>query len=503
MDFGAVVITFAVAGFLLWAAYLLTTSRTKDLQPEETPQNLAPYVSDDELENNRLTRILASAVVAAAALAAVMAVYYIAEADRQAEAVEAFHERDVEEGEHWYEHFSCIECHAAGGVGGGAEYIEARSGLTTTWAAPSLNDIFYRYSEEEVVSVIVFGRQGTPMPAAGLEGGGAMTSQEVDQTIAYLRSIQIPQAEAVAKVESAVSQAVNRISSGADGVQARIAEQDEEIADIEAAPGIYSAIADLPVTIDDVLAGAETCTEASAELVSLPCDDPAVDTDRDGISDDAERRLNVIAARAFDAVGSGSTIITLDGSLELSLAADDAFSMADATGEPIADLESVSEFLRLFGTAELSYRIAAERQDRFLPPAEAGLAYLEESSEAAEWEVDFETIADVAFGGDIDDATRAVGLFNSYCARCHTAGYSAGVAFQQDEGSGAWGPALTDGRMLVQFPDIEEHIDFIINGANWAENYGVNGLGSGRMPGFGQLLSREDIELIVKYERSM
>ena len=35
----------------------------------------------------------------------------------------------------------------------------------------------------------------------GLVGGGAATIQEVDQVIAYLRSIQIPQAEAVAEVE--------------------------------------------------------------------------------------------------------------------------------------------------------------------------------------------------------------------------------------------------------------------------------------------------------------
>jgi hypothetical protein len=31
----------------------------------------------------------------------------------------------------------------------------------------------------------------------------------------------------------------------------------------------------------------------------------------------------------------------------------------------------------------------------------------------------------------------------------------------------------------------------------------VNGLGSGRMPGFGASLSRADIELIALYERTM
>ena len=95
-------------------------------------------------------------------------------------------------------------------------------------------------------------------------------------------------------------------------------------------------------------------------------------------------------------------------------------------------------------------------------------------------------------------------MFNAYCARCHTAGYSAGVEFEQEPGSGAWAPALTDGRTVVQFPDEQDHINFIINGANASERYGVNGLsGVGGMPAFGAVLSLEDIELIVLYERSM
>jgi mono/diheme cytochrome c family protein len=56
---------------------------------------------------------------------------------------------------------------------------------------------------------------------------------------------------------------------------------------------------------------------------------------------------------------------------------------------------------------------------------------------------------------------------------------------------------------VVQFPDEAEHVAFVISGSNQAESYGVNGIGRGWMPGFGQLLTREDIELIVKYERSL
>ena len=37
------------------------------------------------------------------------------------------------------------------------------------------------------------------------------------------------------------------------------------------------------------------------------------------------------------------------------------------------------------------------------------------------------------FDGDYDKATRAVGIFNAYCARCHTAGYSAGAAYNKKQ----------------------------------------------------------------------
>jgi mono/diheme cytochrome c family protein len=102
-----------------------------------------------------------------------------------------------------------------------------------------------------------------------------------------------------------------------------------------------------------------------------------------------------------------------------------------------------------------------------------------------------------------DDARFAVGLFNAYCARCHTGGYSAGPSFEQGAGSGAWAPALFDGRTLIQFPDAADQKSFIITGSQNAAGYGVNGIGSGRMPGFGNVLSSEQIDLIVQYERSM
>jgi mono/diheme cytochrome c family protein len=130
------------------------------------------------------------------------------------------------------------------------------------------------------------------------------------------------------------------------------------------------------------------------------------------------------------------------------------------------------------------------------------LEFLEQSLADQAWNVDFDAAA-AAMGVSVDEARRGAGLFNAYCSRCHTGGYSAGQPFEQGAGSGAWGPALFDGRAEIQFPNIEDQVGFVMSGTDNAVKYGVNGIGTGRMPGFGQVLSQTDIELIVKYERSL
>ncbi len=95
-------------------------------------------------------------------------------------------------------------------------------------------------------------------------------------------------------------------------------------------------------------------------------------------------------------------------------------------------------------------------------------------------------------------------LFNSNCARCHTAGFSYGEA--KEPGSGFFGPAL--GNVLTQFPERDEHVGFVAGdpatgGIKAGASYGFGGQSTGKMPYFTNILTSEQIEAIVDYERDL
>ncbi|MEE8332147.1 MAG: c-type cytochrome [Acidimicrobiia bacterium] len=490
---GAVVVGIALFALLIWAAIVVNARRPQRL--EATPQNLQPFLTDDELESKRVNTVLLSALIGSAVLALVIPIYYLGEASRQASATESRVEHDIEEGAHWYDHFFCLQCHGADGGGGGATFIEARSGNETLWFTPSLNDVFLRYSEDEIRFWITFGRRGTPMPAAGLEGGGSLTSQQIDQLVAYLRSIQVDQSVAVGAVDTKVNLALDRIDRARETVAAAVEAQQAAIDEIKSKPSIWNEVKDVPATINALLSATGTCTDDSAELVGLACAASAGDSDRDGLGDSAEVQLTAL----FRKWG----VVTEDDDYLIDLDPANAFTNADRAGNPLRDIEFLDQLLIDIEVDAINLRVAALSNSAFVETAEVGLAYLEEAQADAKYFVDLEALAGDAFDGNLEDARRAVGLYDSHCARCHTAGYSAGVPFQQEAGSGAWGPSLLNGKALNQFPDIEDHFDFVAQGSEQSAEYGVNGLGRGWMPAFGFTLSREDIMLIVRYERAL
>ena len=106
---------------------------------------------------------------------------------------------------------------------------------------------------------------------------------------------------------------------------------------------------------------------------------------------------------------------------------------------------------------------------------------------------------DEALGEALFNLTTSSGAYS--CARCHTQGWSSGDPGQP--GVGAMGPNLTGGASNAHFPVESDQIDFIKKGSVLGKKYGLAGQGSGRMPGFGNLLTDEQIKAIVEYVRSL
>lgn len=498
MGLGAATLALAVLAVIAWLAYLVTQARVRRRR-EAPPQNLTPYMTDDELESKRLNKILVSALMSTAVISITLPVYFLNETGRQESAEHRFEEIGIERGREWWLEFQCLDCHGADGSGGGKAFVEPRSGITATWSAPSLNDILFRYSEDEVRYWIVFGRQGTPMPAWGVEGGGPLNAQQVDELIAYIRSIQLPQADVIAAVDSAVSREIGRLQSADEALEDAITAQQAEVDALEMIPAQHAAVQSLPAELKTVLTGPETCTPRSARLFASTCAAPGADQDRDGLTDAAEAALNSLLDRIIDAAPPSDPRTELEA---LEFDAVNAFTTTEGSRQ-IPDIEEARVMVTEFASIARDLRLTHESLDALRASAEQGLAFLLQQRANQPYAIDIEAIANENFGGDTELTLRAAALFNVYCARCHTAGFSAGMPFTQDPGSGAVGPALFDGRTVIQFPDAEDHYDFVVRGSDNAVHYGANGIGRGWMPGFGALLTEEDILLIVAFERAL
>jgi len=461
-------LSLAIVGAL---AYFAAVGFRGSGKKEETPANLSKYKSDDELETKHLDKSLSWAVLIASVLTIMIPLYYLGEDSRQESFVEEFEDVSIERGHHLYEEFGCGNCHGVDGGGGAASYVEKRSGVKVTWAAPAINNVFYRYDNEEVKYWLIYGRANSPMPAWGLEGGGPMNDGQLNDLLDYLHSFQVEQSFELGTIESNVNSALLRIENSALQVENEIINQKLLIEEIKAGP------AKLPVL-----------EEAVEKITALLERESGIDSDEDGLYDSVEIELSEYSATIADVVGL--SVVNLNPEEEESTPSRKDGSVAKG-------------YLSQLNSQLINTGILVDGQEKFLNEGLQGLDFLETALEQQLWQVSYEEIADTTFDGDIDAAKRAVGLFNAYCARCHTAGYSAGVAYTKEIASGGLGPALRNGRANIQFKSRGDLIDFIINGSVNGKGYGVNGVGGGKMPGFGAVLPESDIALVIDYLRGM
>jgi len=343
-----IILLIAVGGWIVYGIINIRKGRDEVGSEQYLAANRKPYYDDEELEGPRLERVQLLGLLFLVIITIALPLYWVLEPNRQAEAEFGFEKRFVKWGSSLFAAtadggYNCAGCHGGmNATGGNAAYAVTNPNTgevkAVTWAAPALNTVFYRYSDEEVRFILNYGRPFSPMSAWGTVGGGPMNEQSIQTLIDYMKSIQVPQ---------------------------------------------------------------EGCTDTRA-YYNPTCDNGALPKDKN----------DEIMAEANRLVDNGTY---------------------GSVGEALFNLD-------LHG-----------------------------------------------------------GAYN--CARCHTKGWSYGDP--QATGGGAFGPNLTGGSSVRQFPNQADMIAFIKNGSEYGKRYGEQGQGSGRMPAFGQMFTDEQIKLIVEYVRGL
>ena len=207
--FGFVILAIVAIGFVVWFFANLRAGQKEIGSEIELAPNRKQYLSDEELEGKKLNLALFSALGLLAVIAVALPLYWLAEPGRQDGAVEMYNELFIERGLTLYEEGAqCVTCHGGAGVGGVTTFIiNDQNGQfvgQVSWNAPALNNVLYRYNEDQVRYILNYGRPGTPMAAWGTPGGGPLTTQQVDDIIAYLWSVQLKPEELRTEVDDFV-----------------------------------------------------------------------------------------------------------------------------------------------------------------------------------------------------------------------------------------------------------------------------------------------------------
>ena len=203
----------------------------------ELAANRKPYYDDETLEGPKLDRALGVGLLLLFVLAVGIPLYWVMEPARQENAASGFGERFAHRGELLFaasgenaQALDCAGCH--GGLEGGfredfvlttpnPEYdpaeaadaeeagevydVEENLVQVVNWRAPALGSVLLRYSRAEVTFILTYGRPGTPMPAWGVEGGGPLNAQQVQNLVDYLDEHTISPEQAQDDAEEALA----------------------------------------------------------------------------------------------------------------------------------------------------------------------------------------------------------------------------------------------------------------------------------------------------------
>lgn len=267
----AILVTVPVLFLMVRRAYAIIFKTDPEVGSEiELAPNRAPAVPDEFLEGTRLDRSLGAGLVTLALIGVVLPLYWLGEPGRL-EGAEANWDRIfTDRGGESYE-ANCTNCHGPNGTAGAADFTltDASGNFVSqvSWAAPALNTILTRFSEEEVRHVLNFGRNGV-MPAWGGPGGGPMTDQQVDNLIVWMRSIQLDEERIQANVrEGAAERKVALLVEGGMDPDEAAEAANQFMADIDAM--LAPLQADAEDTLSARIAGVERLEDVDARAREL------------------------------------------------------------------------------------------------------------------------------------------------------------------------------------------------------------------------------------------
>jgi mono/diheme cytochrome c family protein len=504
-DFRAIGLTVAVvvlAGFVLLFIRNSFQARPELGSEIELAANKKEYLSDEDLEGKKLDWSLGFALVTLGIVALSLPFYWLAEPGRQDGAVEAYQINFESRGEGVYlETAQCVNCHAAGGVGGVAAYVlqdqDGQFLANAAWVAPALNNVFLRYSEEEVTYILNYGRPGSPMAAWGTPGGGPLTTQQVQNAIEYIDTYTVQSLDPIAIAEAggpanddpesiAAQEAADKQS------QAIIAEVERSVAD-----GEFDSIGEAVFNLgyySNYAAGSLSCARCHTAGWSLGPNVPHPGGDP----------LSEEVAGCGGGYPSGIGFNLCAGGVE-SRFPNDAWKLPDGTWAPEGGLADGDGFyyLAMDGTE-------VRLDDRGSPVT---------GQQNPDGTDEFYRILD---SGDLADCASVSNLWEPADGEPYP--FAIDHEFELDDsGEFIYPPELTeadltgtvvrfnDGRLgddctVVDMPERTSYaqFNFIYNGANAGQGYGRGGLSAaGMMPGFGALLPPEYIQAVVDYERGL
>src|SRR5688500_4816605 len=186
----AVLVVAATLGLLV--VLLLMYGRPRRARQEALPTNFARGDPDSVLEGIRLHRVLNWMFASSVLITGFLVVYFVIEPFREASYGEKFHDQSVDRGHVEFapnaaegqQGANCAQCHGPNGEGGFAA-------TDPNWPAPPLNNVFARFTRNEIMHIIRQGRPGTPMPSWGLEFGGPLNEQKIEDITNFVESIQV------------------------------------------------------------------------------------------------------------------------------------------------------------------------------------------------------------------------------------------------------------------------------------------------------------------------